>query len=189
MWPWCDKVASLSLPRTLQRMGQPNPGPGEEKERVIGPAESDSMFLLVSLLRHLRPHCPFSAKALEMQQQRDLATQPGSPEPGACPLWEQGPAAWSWWRVSLFAWDQNHDSVFLQPAFWSPHVPWCPPFAPQAGVLVKLLAGTGLISSSCIYETAAQQPGHFCSGLSWEVRPFGDKGKLCARSSGVSGGA
>lgn len=113
------------------------------------------------------------------------------PEPGARPRWEQGPAAWSWWGVCLCWLGPRSRLGVLTASLYG--VPSCPGFHLFFFlfnlVLVKLLAGAGLIESSCFCKTAAQPPGHCRSGLGWEVRPFGGKGGAGCSERQVTEGA
>lgn len=143
VWPWCGH-GGLSL--ISQDPTEHGPTQSQSlAKKVPGPTESHSMFLLLPLLCHFRSHCPFSAKALEVQLQRGLASQPGSPT--------------RTWRVStlgtrpcglelvgcvpLWAGDQITTEYPCSQPLRSPLVSWFPPFFVL--VLVKLLAATGLI--------------------------------------------
>lgn len=143
MWPWCDKITSLLLPRTLQRMNQPKASLWQ-RGSLVPPRPTACFsrylcFVTSGLPVPLVPR-PWRCSCSESLQPSLVHR----PEPGACPLWEQGPAAWSWWGVCLCWLGPRSRLGILAASLYG--VPFCPGFYLFFDlVLVKLLAGTGLI--------------------------------------------
>lgn len=94
MWPWCDKV----FPRTLWSMAQPKASVWQRGSWVPpSPTARFSCSLCFVTSGLTVPLAPRPWRCSCGQSLQPSLVHP--PEPGARPLWEQGPAAWRWWGV------------------------------------------------------------------------------------------